>query len=74
MSIVNVYEPRLQSIFMEGFHAAMTAGTVLVACGWMLMLSRGKAPMGDKPNVNLRLKKTACRALRLDFPLKIKET
>ena len=40
----NVYIPQLQPIFMDAFHSAMMAGTVLVACGWALTLFRGDVP------------------------------
>ena len=43
----NVYHPQLQPIFLEAFHAAMMAGTVLVAAGWMLTLFRGHISNGQ---------------------------
>lgn len=41
----NVYEPGLRPVFLEAFHHAMLAGTVLVAFGWLLTLFRGQAHM-----------------------------
>jgi EmrB/QacA subfamily drug resistance transporter len=39
----NVYEPGLRSVFLEAFHNAMLAGTLLVAGGWLLTFLRGQA-------------------------------
>jgi EmrB/QacA subfamily drug resistance transporter len=37
----NVYDPSLRFVFLEAFHNAMLAGTLLVVVGWILTLFRG---------------------------------
>ncbi len=41
----NVYDSGLRFVFVEAFHAAMLAGTLLVLAGWILTLFRGPAPV-----------------------------
>lgn len=39
----NTFDPGLQSVFLDAFHTAMLAGTLLTTVGWILTLFRGKA-------------------------------